>query len=120
MDHHKTMTELNARVHKKLSVVGWFATGGAVNKHSSALHDFYQKEIAPFPCVHLLVDTEFTGGDLGVKAFTMSALATAADKPMIGNMFLPLASRVLLPTEDLTACTLIFTWNQMLNSQWKP
>ncbi|ORY07831.1 Mov34-domain-containing protein [Basidiobolus meristosporus CBS 931.73] len=92
MEYHRTMYELHQRVNPKEVIVGWYATGGALNSYSALIQDFYSREVAPFPAVHLTMDTNLTNDNLGVQAFTSSPIGV--DTKAENCMFLPIPCEI--------------------------
>lgn len=61
------LRDLNARVNTQENVVGWWATGSEVTRHSSLIHDYYTIECPN--AIHLTLDTTLQGGNMGIKAY---------------------------------------------------
>lgn len=61
------LRDLNARVNTQETVVGWWATGSEVTRHSSLIHDYYTIECPN--AIHLTLDTTLQGGNMGIKAY---------------------------------------------------
>ncbi|KIJ69938.1 hypothetical protein HYDPIDRAFT_35388, partial [Hydnomerulius pinastri MD-312] len=62
-----------------LSIVGWYATGsneageGGLGTYSALIQNFYEQETAPFPAVHVALDTGTEEGvGAGVRAYVSS------------------------------------------------
>ncbi|KAK9723011.1 hypothetical protein K7432_002261 [Basidiobolus ranarum] len=92
MEYHRTMYELHQRVNPKEVIVGWYATGGALNSYSALIQDFYSREVTPFQAVHLTMDTNLTNDNLGVQAFTSSPIGV--DAKAENCMFLPVPCEI--------------------------
>ncbi|KAF8559168.1 Mov34-domain-containing protein [Imleria badia] len=82
-DYHRAMYEmfLKGRHQGKegLSIVGWYATGSSecgqagLGTFSALIQNFYEQETAPFPAVHLALDTGTEEGvGAGVRAYVSS------------------------------------------------
>lgn len=63
-----------------LSIVGWYATGSSeggqagLGTFSALIQNFYEQETAPFPAVHVALDTGTEEGvGAGVRAYVRSA-----------------------------------------------
>lgn len=63
-----------------LRIVGWYATGSSesgqagLGTFSALIQNFYEQETAPFPAVHLALDTGTEEGvGAGVRAYVRSA-----------------------------------------------
>ncbi|KAG5461083.1 MAG: Mov34-domain-containing protein [Olpidium bornovanus] len=72
MEYHRNMYDLHHRVNHNEVIVGWYATGNDLNKHSPLIQDFYSREAGLFQAIHLTVDTALTDGHLNVRAFVSS------------------------------------------------
>ena len=64
-----------------LSIVGWYATGSSeggqagLGTFSALIQNFYEQETAPFPAVHLALDTGTEEGvGAGVRAYVRSVI----------------------------------------------
>lgn len=88
MEFHRNMFELHNRVNPDEVIVGWYATGTQLSKHSPLIQDYYSREAAPFQAVHLTVDANLTGDHLGVRAFVSSPVGLMG-KPE-NCLFLPI------------------------------
>ncbi|KAL1924581.1 uncharacterized protein VTP21DRAFT_4235 [Calcarisporiella thermophila] len=92
MEYHHTMYELHHKVNPKEVIVGWYATGADLNSYSALIQDFYNRQCAPFPAVHLTLDTELKKERVGVKAY-VSAPVGVGSKPE-NCLFLPVPTDV--------------------------
>ncbi|KAF9238771.1 Mov34-domain-containing protein [Melanogaster broomeanus] len=94
MDYHRAMYEMFLRGRgesassaggaapqgkEALSIVGWYATGssesgqGGLGTFSALIQNFYEQETAPFPAVHVALDTGTEEGvGAGVRAYVSS------------------------------------------------
>ena len=70
MEFHKTMHELHARVTPNEQIVGWYATGGAMNRYSPLFHEFYQRETQNAGAIHLLINTDLETDGMNISAYT--------------------------------------------------
>lgn len=69
IEYHRSMLELHTRANPGEVILGWFATGSELNTYSALIHDFYNKETAPYSAVHLTLDTNLQEENLGFKAW---------------------------------------------------
>jgi translation initiation factor 3 subunit F len=90
MDYHRAMYEMFLRGRGEsvgavggvgqgkegLSIVGWYATGSSeggqegLGTYSALIQNFYEQETAPFPAVHVALDTGTEEGvGAGVRAY---------------------------------------------------
>ncbi|RSH90079.1 hypothetical protein EHS25_001412 [Saitozyma podzolica] len=76
MPFQQSMVELMNRNGVKEQVVGWYATSPELNAYSALIQNYFSNETAPFPAVHITVDTTLTasGEGLGVKGWVSTAL----------------------------------------------
>jgi len=73
MDYHRAMFDLSQRVNPKESIVGWYSTGSNLNTYSALIQNFYSQETAPYPAIHIALNTGTESGEgAGVKAFISS------------------------------------------------
>lgn len=69
MEYHKTMFELHKKVNPRQMIVGWYATGPGISVYAALVQEFFSKATAPLPSVHLTLDTDLTGNEMGIKTF---------------------------------------------------
>ncbi|KAI0057589.1 Mov34-domain-containing protein [Artomyces pyxidatus] len=73
MEYHRAMYELNQRVSPKEVIVGWYSTGSNLNTYSALIQNFYSQETAPYPAIHIALNTGTAEGEqAGVKAYISS------------------------------------------------
>ncbi|KAH9055603.1 Mov34-domain-containing protein [Lactarius vividus] len=73
MDYHRAMFELSQRVNPKEIIVGWYSTGSNLNTYSALIQNFYSQETAPYPAIHIALNTGTqVGEEAGVKAYVSS------------------------------------------------
>lgn len=94
MEYHRSMFEMFVRGRgdankEQLNIVGWYATGGAekqasqglvqgqdqngLGTYSALIQNFYEQETAPYPAVHVALDTGTEEGvGAGVRAYVSS------------------------------------------------
>ncbi|KAN0140340.1 JAB1/Mov34/MPN/PAD-1 ubiquitin protease domain containing protein [Lactarius tabidus] len=73
MDYHRAMFELSQRVNPKESIVGWYSTGSNLNTYSALIQNFYSQETAPYPAIHIALNTGTqVGEEAGVQAYVSS------------------------------------------------
>ncbi|KAI0294596.1 Mov34-domain-containing protein [Multifurca ochricompacta] len=73
MDYHRAMFDLSQRVNPKESIVGWYSTGSNLNTYSALIQNFYSQETAPYPAIHIALNTGTEAGEeAGVKAYISS------------------------------------------------
>ncbi|KAJ2888311.1 hypothetical protein GGI21_000773 [Coemansia aciculifera] len=101
MEHHRSMFALHKRASAREQIVGWYATGSKLSKYAALIQDFYSREAAPFSAVHLVMDTELTGGQLAIKCLQGSPIGAGAHPE--NCMFLPLPYELQYPDAELTA-----------------
>ncbi|KAJ1822844.1 hypothetical protein LPJ56_000534 [Coemansia sp. RSA 2599] len=101
MEHHRSMFALHKKASAREQIVGWYATGNKLSKYAALIQDFYSREAAPFNAVHLVMDTELNGGELGIKCL-QGAPVGASGHPE-NCIFLPLAHELQYPDAELTA-----------------
>ncbi|KAI8855099.1 eukaryotic translation initiation factor 3 subunit F [Chytridium lagenaria] len=85
-DYLQQMYSLHQRVNSKEVIVGWYATGNAIDANSVVMHDFFINEIFPHQPVHLVVDTLLTDGKFGIRAYSASYMGTPGTE-FGGSMF---------------------------------
>ncbi|KAG9218809.1 hypothetical protein CCMSSC00406_0001077 [Pleurotus cornucopiae] len=73
MDYHKAMYELHHKVNPREVIVGWYSTGSNLNTFSALIQNFYSQEIAPYPAIHVTLNTGVdTNEKAGVTAYVSS------------------------------------------------
>ncbi|KAF8260633.1 hypothetical protein EI94DRAFT_1773667 [Lactarius quietus] len=73
MDYHRAMFELSQRVNPKEIIVGWYSTGSNLNTYSALIQNFYSQETAPYPAIHIALNTGIqVGEEAGVQAYVSS------------------------------------------------
>ncbi|KAG6326834.1 hypothetical protein ID866_12255 [Astraeus odoratus] len=99
MEYHRSMFEMFVRGRgdgnkEQLSIVGWYATGGAekqvaqgpgqgqgqkgLGTYSALIQNFYEQETAPYPAVHVALDTGTEEGvGAGVRAYVSSPVGVS-------------------------------------------
>ncbi|KAK8846575.1 eukaryotic translation initiation factor 3 subunit F [Kwoniella newhampshirensis] len=89
MPFQQGMVQLLAKNGAKESIVGWYATHPTLNPYSALIQNYFTGETAPYPSVHLTIDTELdpSGKGLGVKGWVSTSLGLSA-KPE-NCVFLP-------------------------------
>jgi len=85
---HRSMLELHLKANPQETVVGWYATGSAVNEDLIRIHDFYWREMQA-PPVHLLVDTGLTNDKMGINAYLSTPLSLVNSETALGFQFKP-------------------------------
>ncbi|KAJ2161952.1 hypothetical protein GGF46_001048 [Coemansia sp. RSA 552] len=101
MEHHGSVYALHKRANAREQIVGWYATGAQLSKYAALIQEFYAQEAAPFSAVHLVVDAEMTGGELGIQCLQGLPIGVAAHSE--NCMFLPLPYELQYPDAELTA-----------------
>jgi len=86
MDFYNNMFDLHHRVSPKLTIVGWYATGGELDENSTIIHEYFVKKLNQQP-IHLNVDTNLNNFTMSIKAYTCTVVVLG-DKPL-GGQFLP-------------------------------
>ncbi|KAI9505917.1 JAB1/Mov34/MPN/PAD-1 ubiquitin protease-domain-containing protein [Coemansia spiralis] len=99
--HHRAMFALHKRASAREQIVGWYATGSSLSKYAALIQDFYSREAAPFSAVHLVVDTDMSDGQLGIKCLQGSPVGAGAHPE--NCLFLPLPYELQYPDAELTA-----------------
>ena len=100
MAAHK-MFELHKKANPSDTIVGWFATGNAINEHSLLIHEFYTGACIKAP-IHVLVETvSKSNRRIDVKAFVSSPIGVP--KRTQGHMFNPVALNIIQHTSDTSA-----------------
>ncbi|KAJ2720274.1 hypothetical protein GGI07_004712 [Coemansia sp. Benny D115] len=100
LEHHKLMLGLHKRASSREQIVGWYATGSKLSNYAALIQDFYSREAQPFVAVHLVVDTELTNGELGVRCFQGQPIGAGAGPE--NCMFLPLPHEMQYPDAELS------------------
>jgi len=105
MPFHQAMVDLLSKNGAKEQIVGWYATSPNINAYSALIQNYFTNETAPFPAVHLTMDTELTasGQGLGVKGWVSSQLGTSP-KPE-HCVFLPVPVQVKFAESERAART---------------
>eukprot|EP01092_Planopodium_desertum_P007732 TRINITY_DN3200_c0_g1_i4.p1 TRINITY_DN3200_c0_g1~~TRINITY_DN3200_c0_g1_i4.p1 ORF type:complete len:204 (-),score=12.19 TRINITY_DN3200_c0_g1_i4:54-665(-) len=99
------MLALHQKSNPKEIIVGWYATGKDITYASHYIHDFFAKEAKRAP-IHLLLDTEFSSGEMGVKAFTSTPVVLA--KKLFSSRFDEIHCEVdALDTESMALASFI-------------
>ncbi|KAJ1936593.1 hypothetical protein FBU59_005002 [Linderina macrospora] len=101
MEHHRTMYALHKKASAREQIVGWYATGSSLSKYAALIQDFYSREAAPFSAVHLVMDTDLSAGELGIKCLQGAAVGAAAHPE--NCVFLPLPYELQYPDAELSA-----------------
>ncbi|BET01273.1 unnamed protein product [Nesidiocoris tenuis] len=91
--------DMNYKVNKMESIVGWWATGNEVTNHSNVIHDYYSRE-CPNP-VHMTLDTTLQGNHMGVCAYLNVPLGVPGIKS--GTMFTPVAVEIITYEPEIVA-----------------
>jgi len=95
------MFELHKKANPVDTIVGWFATGNAINEHSLLIHEFYTGACVKEP-IHILVETiSKINRRIDVKAFVSSPMGVP--KQTLGHMFNPVPLHVIQHTADTSA-----------------
>jgi len=72
-DYLKVMSDLCHKVNPQEVIVGWYSTGSTLNTFSALIQNFYSQETAPYPAVHLALNTGTEQGEEpSVKAYISS------------------------------------------------
>ena len=115
MEFHKTMHELHSRVTPNETIVGWYATGGAMNRYSPLFHEFYQRETQAAGAIHLLVNTDLETDGMNISAYTAgpvglpeSAAAASPDQAAFGQGLMFVNIPVKHYTAEKIGCTTFF------------
>ena len=78
MPFHQQMVDLLHQNGTKEELVGWYATSPEINSFSGLVQNHFSATTAPYPAVHLTVDTglspESQSTDLGIKGWVSSQL----------------------------------------------
>lgn len=77
MEYHRNMFDLHQRVNPKEVIVGWYATGKELNTYSALIQDFYTREAAPFPAIHLTQDDDVSSESLGLKTYVSTPIGVS-------------------------------------------
>jgi len=97
---HK-MLELHKKANKADTIVGWFATGNAINEHSLLIHEFYTNACLKAP-VHVLVETiSKINRQIDVKAYISAPMGVP--KQTQGHIFNPVPLNVVQHAADTSA-----------------
>ncbi|KAF8351676.1 JAB1/Mov34/MPN/PAD-1 ubiquitin protease-domain-containing protein [Amanita rubescens] len=87
-DYLKLMYDLCHKVNPQEVIVGWYSTGSSLNTYSSLIQSFYSQETAPYPAVHLALNTGTEQEEEpGIKAYISSPISVES-KPE-NCVFLP-------------------------------
>ena len=83
-----------------------YATSATINAYSALIHNYFGQETAPFPAVHLTVDTELTasGQGLGVKGYSSLPLGAGASPKPENCVFLPVPVSVKFAPSERAGC----------------
>jgi len=90
---HKTMLGLHRKVAPKEVLLGWYATGPAINEASVMINDFYRSEMNGLCPLHLTVDTSLGKACLSVKAW--SHVPIVIHDKQLGSQFLPVPLQIV-------------------------
>lgn len=83
-----------------------YATSATINPYSALIHNYFGQETAPFPAVHLTVDTDLTaqGSGLGVKGYSSLPLTAAANPKPENCVFLPVPVGIKFAPSERAGC----------------
>jgi len=98
---HKTMLGLHRKVAPKEVLLGWYATGPAINDASVMIHDFYGREMNGGSPLHLTVDTSLANDTLSVKSW--SHVPIVINEKQLGSQFLPVPLEILTNDHEKVA-----------------
>ncbi|CAH1390176.1 unnamed protein product [Nezara viridula] len=90
LNYAMDLYEMNLKVNKQESIVGWWATGNEVTSHSSVIHEYYARECSN--PVHMTLDTTLQGSHMGIRAYLNVPLGVPSGKS--GSMFTPIPVEV--------------------------
>ncbi|KIJ20395.1 hypothetical protein PAXINDRAFT_160964 [Paxillus involutus ATCC 200175] len=116
MDYHRAMYEMFLRGREGLSIVGWYATGSSeggqegLGTYSALIQNFYEQETAPFPAVHVALDTGTEEGvGAGVRAYVSSPVGVY---PKAENcVFVPISCELKFNESERAGLDLISSQN---------
>ncbi|KAJ1842822.1 hypothetical protein LPJ70_003652 [Coemansia sp. RSA 2708] len=101
MEHHSSVFALHKRANAREQIVGWYATGAKLSKYAALIQEFYAQEAAPFNAVHVVVDAEMAGGELGIQCLQGAPVGVEAHAE--NCLFLPLPYELQYPDAELAA-----------------
>jgi hypothetical protein len=81
-----------------------YATGNAVLESSGLIHNFYQREMAGSPPVHLLLNTDLSTGKLELSTYHAVSI-NLGEKGTLQQHFLPLANEYSVQEHEKITCT---------------
>uniref|UniRef100_A0A224XHN0 Eukaryotic translation initiation factor 3 subunit F n=1 Tax=Panstrongylus lignarius TaxID=156445 RepID=A0A224XHN0_9HEMI len=99
LNYAMDLFEMNLKVNKQESIVGWWATGNEVTSHSSVIHEYYARECSN--PVHMTLDTTLQGSHMGVKAYLNVPLGVPGGKS--GSMFTPIPVEIICYEPEIVA-----------------
>ncbi|KAK4685135.1 translation initiation factor 3 subunit F, partial [Tremellales sp. Uapishka_1] len=107
MPFHQGMVELLSKNGARESIVGWYATHPTLNPYSALIQNYFTTETAPYPSIHLTVDTDLTSGGegLGIKGWVSTQLGLSP-KPE-NCVFLPVPVSIKYGESERAALDLL-------------
>lgn len=77
-----------------------YSTGSNLNTYSALIHNFYSQETAPYPAVHVAMDTGLQEGEqVSVKAYTRSVVSSNLALPWHQSVFISVHPSVFLQNQ---------------------
>lgn len=128
MDYHRSMFDMFVRGRgegnkEPIGIVGWYATGGeekqvarphgqpqgqgqkGLGTYSALIHNFYGQETAPYPAVHVSLDTGTEEGvGAGVRAY-VGCVVLLLTANIHRGLYEQLTHRCFSETRKLRVCT---------------
>lgn len=92
MEFARTMTNFHVKTNPNEVIVGWYATGMEISAHSVLIHDYYCRETKN--PIHLVMDTDVTGGDMDIRAFITSTVGVPGESKK-GSLFQPIKTEIV-------------------------
>eukprot|EP00697_Spironema_sp_BW2_P017135 gnl/Spiro4/8700_TR4551_c0_g1_i1.p1 gnl/Spiro4/8700_TR4551_c0_g1~~gnl/Spiro4/8700_TR4551_c0_g1_i1.p1 ORF type:complete len:310 (+),score=96.68 gnl/Spiro4/8700_TR4551_c0_g1_i1:41-970(+) len=100
MNFLHSLHELHQRINRKEQIIGWYATGPAVDINSTLIHGFYDNlcRVVTQP-VHLHLDTSLSHHRLSVRSFISSAVELS-DNDDPTKQFCEIASEIKMSESE--------------------
>ncbi|KAI8827134.1 JAB1/Mov34/MPN/PAD-1 ubiquitin protease-domain-containing protein [Fimicolochytrium jonesii] len=108
-DHLTQMYTLHQRVQSRETIVGWYATGQALNANSVWIHEFFANETSPHAPIHLLVDANLNPSQQQIVSAFASSPVGVPDSENMGSMFIRVPCNVKYSPAEKSSLDLMMT-----------
>lgn len=101
------MYTLHQRSNPRETIIGWYSTGTTPTTSSVFIHDLFANETSPFSAIHLLLDTDLTGPNMGVSTFVSEKVAVP-NSENVGSMFIRVPCEVRFKGVERAALDIMY------------